>query len=207
MRVAVAWLASVLLTLLAGNAQASGLERLNDYFQSVQSLLADLHQTVYNRQGQKTQEVRGRMALQKPNRFRWDYLKPFAQSIVGNGEKVWIYDEDLNQVTVRAFSKMMGNTPAAMLAGGKDMEKYFNLQEGDSKDNLEWVLAKPKLPDSGFESVALGFRGELLAKMELIDSFGNRTLIEFSNMQRNPKLPSSLFIFKPPVNADVLVSE
>jgi outer membrane lipoprotein carrier protein len=205
----VAWIFGVMLGLMtmSWNASATGLDRLNEYFANVQTMAAELHQTVFNRKGQKTQDVNGRMLLQKPNKFRWDYQKPYAQAIVGNGEKVWVFDEDLNQVTVKSFTKLMGNTPAAMLAGGKDMEKYFDVQEGDSKDDLEWALAKPKTPDSGFESVALGFRGEVLSKMELVDSFGNRTVIEFSKVLRNPKIPASSFNFKAPAGADVLVSD
>ena len=168
---------------------------------------ADIHQTVFNKQGHKTQEVNGRMQLQKPNRFRWEYLKPFAQSIVGDGEKVWLLDVDLNQVTVRPMSKLAGSSPAAMLSGGKEMEKFFTLKEGDNKHGLEWAIAIPKVAETGFERVSMGFRAELLSEMELQDSFGNLTVIQFSNVQRNPTIPADSFKFKAPANADVLVSD
>ena len=186
---------------------AAGLDRFKEFLQNVQTMQADIHQTVFNKQGHKTQEVDGRMQLQKPNRFRWDYLKPFAQSIVGDGEKVWMLDVDLNQVTVRSMSKIAGSTPASILSGGKDTEKFFTIKEGDNKNGLEWALAIPKVAETGFERVALGFRGDILSSMELQDSFGNLTVIQFSNVQRNPKIPPDSFKFKTPANADVLVGD
>jgi len=198
---------ALLLALSSLSANASGLDRLREYFQNVQTMQADFHQTVLNKQGHKTQDVSGRMQLLKPSRFRWEYQKPFAQSIVGDGEKVWMLDVDLNQVMVRSFNKLVGSSPAAMLAGGKEMEKFFNLKEGDNKNGLDWAWAVPKVAETGFERVALGFKGDVLMQMELQDSFGNLTIIEFSNLQRNPKLSADMFKFKAPANADVLVSD
>lgn len=200
-------LIALLFALWCNMSEAAGLDRLKQYFQNTQSMQADIHQTVFNKQGHKTQEVNGRMQLQKPNRFRWEYVKPYAQSIVGDGEKVWMLDADLNQVTVRSMGKVAGSSPAAMLSGGKEMEKIFTLQEGDNKNGLEWAIAIPKEAETGFDRVALGFRGDVLSEMELHDSFGNLTVIQFSNVQRNPKISADSFKFKAPANADVLVSD
>ena len=133
------------------------------------------------------------MRLQKPNKFRWDYNKPYVQQIVGDGEKIWLFDPELNQVTVRSFSKAASSSPAALLAGGKDIERSFTIKDTSRKGDLEWVMAIPKVRETGFERLFLGFKGDELMEMELHDSFGNRTAIEFSDVQRNPKLPADSF--------------
>jgi outer membrane lipoprotein carrier protein len=194
----------VLLYFFAQASSATGLERMKDYFLNIQTAQADFHQVVTDRQGHKTQDVTGTMQLQKPNKFRWDYNKPYVQKIIGDGEKVWLYDPELSQVTVRSFSKAVGSTPAALLAGGKEMERSFVIKDASRKGELEWVLAVPKVSETGFERVFLGFKGDALMEMELHDSFGNRTSIEFLNIQRNPKLSSELFKFTPPADADLL---
>lgn len=185
-------------------AQANGVDRLKEFFQSTQSLSAAFHQTVLDNQGRKIQEVDGHMQLQRPGKFRWDYNKPYVQQIIGDGSKVWLYDPELNQVTVRDLDKAIGSSPAALLAGNKEMERDFLLTYQDRQDGLEWVLATPRHKDSGFESVAIGFNNGMLQAMELRDSFGHTTKIEFSNLQRNPKLPTGTFRFTPPKNADVV---
>ena len=185
-------------------ANASGLERMKEYFQNIQSAQASFHQTVTDKQGQKTQDVTGTMQLQKPNKFRWDYHKPYVQQIVGDGEKIWIFDPELKQVTVRSFSKAASSSPAALLAGGKDIERSFTIKDTSRKGDLEWVMAVPKVRETGFERLFLGFKGDALMEMELHDSFGNRTAIEFTDVQRNPKLPADTFKFVPPRDADVL---
>ena len=183
---------------------AAGLERMKEYFQNIQSAQANFHQVVTDKQGQKTQEVTGSMRLQKPNKFRWDYNKPYVQQIVGDGEKIWLFDPELNQVTVRSFAKAASSSPAALLAGGKDIERSFAIKDTSRKGDLEWVMAIPKVRETGFERLFLGFKGDELMEMELHDSFGNRTAIEFSDVQRNPKLPADTFKFVPPHGADVL---
>lgn len=195
---------SALAIFLSTTVHAAGLERMKEYFQNIQSVQANFHQVVTDKQGHKTQEVTGSMRLQKPNKFRWDYNKPYVQQIVGDGEKIWLFDPELNQVTVRSFSKAASSSPAALLAGGKDIERSFAIKDTSRKGNLEWVMAIPKVRETGFERLFLGFKGDELMEMELHDSFGNRTAIEFSDVQRNPKLPADSFKFVPPLDADVL---
>ncbi len=194
----------VLCLTLSLSANATGLERIKEYFQNIQSASADFHQVVTDKQGHKTQDVTGVMQLQKPNKFRWDYNKPFVQQIIGDGEKIWLFDPELNQVTVRSFTKAAGSSPAALLAGGKEMERSFVIKDASRKGTLEWVLAVPKVGETGFERLFLGFKGDALMEMELHDSFGNRTAIQFINVVRNPKLSADLFKFTPPRDADVL---
>ncbi len=192
------------LIVISQSLHAAGLDRMKEYFQNIQSAQANFHQVVTDKQGQKTQDVTGSMRLQKPNKFRWDYNKPYVQQIVGDGDKIWLFDPELNQVTVRSFAKAASSSPAALLAGGKDIERSFTIKDTSRKGELEWVLAIPKVKETGFERLFLGFKGDELMEMELHDSFGNRTAIEFSDVQRNPKLPADTFKFVPPHDADVL---
>ncbi len=193
-----------LVLIIPMTANAGGVDRLKAFFQSTHAMRAQFHQTVSDTQGRKVQEVEGSMQLQRPDKFRWDYNKPYVQEIVGDGERVWLFDPELNQVTVRAMGKALGSSPAALLAGNADMEKSFVLKDEERRDGLEWVLATPKDNESGFERVLLGFKGDFLNKMELHDSFGHITVIAFSKLEHNPKLLAQQFRFTPPVGADVV---
>lgn len=192
----------------AALADAGGVESLNAFFQSTNSMRAQFHQVVSDNQGRKVQEVDGTVQIQRqvngPGKFRWDYNKPYVQQIVGDGEKVWLFDPELNQVTVRTISKTVGSSPAALLAGGKELEKEFTLKDESRQDGLDWVEATPKNKESGFERIFLGLKGGVLQKMELEDSFGHKTVIEFLKLERNPKLAAEVFRFVPPGGADVV---
>ncbi|HYG32188.1 MAG TPA: outer membrane lipoprotein chaperone LolA [Methylophilaceae bacterium] len=183
---------------------AGGVDQLHAFFNKAQSMRAHFHQTVVDSQGRKVQEVDGTMQLQRPGKFRWDYNKPYVQQIVGDGEKVWLFDPELNQVTVRTISSAIGSSPAALLAGSKEIEKSFELKDEGRQDALEWVMASPRDEDNGFEKVYLGFQDNVLKEMEMRDNFGHITVIEFSSIELNPKLSSQTFSFKPPAGADVV---
>lgn len=185
-------------------ANAGGVDSLRAFFKSTQSMRAEFQQTVIDKQGRKVQEVTGTMQLQRPGKFRWDYNKPYVQVIVGDGARVWLHDPELNQVTVRSLDKALGNTPAALLAGSKEMEKSFSLKDEGRQDDLDWVLATPKDQESGFEKVFLGFKNDKLQEMELHDSFGHMTVIEFSKLETNAKIATQAFRFIPPAGADVV---
>jgi outer membrane lipoprotein carrier protein len=150
------------------------------------------------------QEAHGRMELSRPGRFRWSYEKPKGQLIVGDGEKLWIYDAELRQVTVKRLSTALGSTPAAQLAGRNEIAKAFELKELGTRGTMEWVEAVPRNRDGGFELIRLGFKGDLLDTMELRDAFGQTTVIRFPGMERNPKLDPAQFRFTPPPGADVI---
>ncbi|WP_109013960.1 outer membrane lipoprotein chaperone LolA [Novimethylophilus kurashikiensis] len=185
-------------------AQADPVERLKAFYQSTPAMKAVFKQTVLDRKGQTVQEVMGTMQLLRPGKFRWDYQKPYVQIIVGDGKKIWLFDPELSQVTVRSLEKMLGSSPAALLAGSKEVEKAFDLKDAGRQDELEWVEATPKQKDGSFESVLLGFKGDQLAEMELHDSFGQTTIIEFAKIERNPKLNPNTFVFVPPRGVDVV---
>ena len=202
------WLVMTLLLpnllLLSNPVHADPVVRLRAFYDSTPSMKAQFKQTVIDRNGRKLQEVTGLMQLQRPGKFRWDYKTPYVQLIVGDGHKVWMYDPDLNQVTVRTLDKVLGTSPAALLAGDLDVEKIFVLKDVGKQGDLEWVQATPKDKDSGFDHVLLGFRGDQLAEMELHDNFSQTTVIEFTAMERNPKLSTKAFQFVPPPGADVV---
>jgi outer membrane lipoprotein carrier protein len=194
----------LLLAAFASAAHADAIERFKSFLATTQSARADFEQQVYGREGRLTQQSKGSFVFQRPGRFRWTYGKPVDQVIVGDGERVWIHDRDLNQVTVRKISKALGSTPAALLAGASDVEKAFELSDAGARDGLEWLEAKPKDPDAGFERVRMGFSATGLEAMELIDNFGQTTRLRFANLQRNPKVDPTEFRFEPPKGADVL---
>ena len=190
--------------LICQAAWADGVSSLLDFFNNTTSMSAKFHQTVLDKQGRKAQEVDGTMMLQRPNKFRWDYQKPYEQQIISDGKQVFLYDTDLQQVTVRELSNAIGSSPAAMLAGGQNVEKSFTLKNAVRKDGLTWVLALPKDKESGYDRVLLGFKAEKLRKMELYDSFNHITHITFDDVERNPELQVSNFLFTPPKGVDVV---
>ncbi len=185
-------------------AQASGLERFQSFLRTTQSARANFEQKVYGRDGKLMQESKGSFVFLRPGRFRWTYAKPVDQVIVGDGERVWIYDRDLNQVTVRRLSKALGSTPAALLAGASDVEAAFDLRDAGQRDGLEWLEATPKEREAGFERVRMGFGTGGVEAMELVDNFGHTTVLRFQNLQRNPKIDAAEFRFEPPKGVDVL---
>lgn len=199
-------LLSLVLALAAAQAHAQGanLERFQQFLRTTQSTTADFEQKVYDRNKKLVQESSGRFAFLRPGRFRWTYARPFAQLIVGDGERVWVYDRDLNQVTVRRIAKALGSTPAALLAGASDVDKAFDLAEGGDRDGLAWVEAKPKDKDAGFERIRLGMSVAGIEAMELVDNFGQTTLLRFTKLVRNPQIDPETFRFTPPKGADVL---
>jgi outer membrane lipoprotein carrier protein len=198
------FLLGILLTLFALAAHASSLERFKTFVRDTKSARAEFVQQVRDRSGKMTQESKGSFVFQRPGLFRWVYAKPVDQVIVGDGERVWIHDRDLNQVTVRKLSRALGSTPAALLAGSADIEKAFELSDAGAKDGLEWLEAKPREREAGFERVRMGFDAHGLRAMELVDHFGQTTLLRFSHLQRNPKVDKSEFRFEPPKGSDVL---
>ena len=185
-------------------AFASGVERFQSYLRGTQTARADFEQQVFDRERKLVQESKGSFSFLRPGRFRWIYAQPYPQLIVGDGTRVWIYDEDLNQVTVRAMAKALGSTPAALLAGAADVERAFELSDAGSRDGLEWLEAKPREREAGFERIRLGMGTLGVQAMELTDHFGQTTVLRFSNVVRNPRLDPASFRFVPPKGADVL---
>nr|WP_313951367.1 outer membrane lipoprotein chaperone LolA [Accumulibacter sp.] len=190
--------------LLTQVASAGAIDKLHQFLDSTRTVRAEFTQTVVGRNARQGQVSSGVMVISRPGKFRWQIDKPYAQLLVGDGEKIWIHDPDLRQVTVRKVGAALGGTPAALLAGDSRIEKDFTLREAGERDGLEWVEAIPKAPDSGFDKVNLGFSGNDLRAMELYDSLGQTTSLVFARLERNPQLSPSLFRFTPPANTDVI---
>jgi outer membrane lipoprotein carrier protein len=185
-------------------AHAGAIDQLHDFLKSTHTLRADFSQMIVGKNGRKPQQSSGTVAISRPGKLRWEILKPYPQLVVGDGEKVWIHDPDLQQVTVRKAGQAIGGSPAALLSGSNELEKNFTLKEAGEGEGMAWVEATPKAGDSGFEKVRLGFAGNDLKAMELQDSFGQTTLIRFARIERNPNLPAATFKFTPPAGADVV---
>jgi outer membrane lipoprotein carrier protein len=183
---------------------SAAIDRFKEFAKGTQAARANFEQKVYDRAGKLMQESKGSFVFQRPGKFRWTYAKPADQVIVGGGERMWIYDRDLNQVTVRKLTAALGSTPAALLAGSSEIEKAFELSEGGSRDGLEWLEAKPREKEAGFERVRMGFGADGVQAMELTDHFGQTTRLRFFELARNPKVDPGEFRFKPPPGADVL---
>jgi outer membrane lipoprotein carrier protein len=190
--------------LAAQVACAGAIDKLHQFLESTRTVRADFTQTVIARNGRQAQVSSGVMMFSRPGKFRWQIEKPYSQLLLGDGEKVWIHDPDLRQVTVRKAGTALGGTPASLLAGDTQIEKSFSLREAGERDGLEWIEAIPKVQDSGFEKVRLGFAGNDLRAMELFDSLGQITSLTFSHLERNPRLAPSLFRFATPANTDVI---
>ena len=196
-------LATALLFAATG-AHATSIERFQAFLRTTSSAQAGFEQKVFDRNRKLVQSSSGTFAFQRPGKFRWTYAKPNPQLIVGDGEKVWIWDEDLNQVTVKRVARAIGSTPAALLAGSADVAQAFVLEDLGSRDGLEWMEARPRERDAGFERIRLGLGVAGVEAMELYDPFGQTTVLRFTNLTRNPKLEADTFRFTPPKGADVL---
>ena len=195
---------TVLLVVLAGAAHAGPIDRLQAFYKDVRSLRGDFTQTVYDAHMKVKQRAQGTFAIRRPDRFHWAYQKPYQQLIVSDGTKVWIYDSDLQQVTVKKLDEALGSTPALLLSSSVALERNFTLVDAGTAENQQWVALTPRDKDAGFEGIRLGFDGKSLRSMILKDNFGQTTRVEFSDLQRNPSLPDTLFQFAPPPGVDVI---
>jgi outer membrane lipoprotein carrier protein len=200
-----AWVLLVALILLAPlHSSAGSIEKLKAFAAQTQSARASFSQTVRDKNGATVQSATGKLLFSRPGKFRWEYEKPYLQTIVGDGEKLWVYDKDLNQVTVKKLGGALGSSPAALLAGSNDLEQFYNLDAKGMKNGLDWLEAYPREEDSMFSKVRMGFKGNALDTMELYDHLGQVTVIRFSQLERNPKVASDTFTFSPPKGADVI---
>lgn len=194
-----------LLLLLATRVHAGGIEKLKQFIGATRAGQATFSQVVLDQNGRRMQSASGVMQFLRPGKFRWTYAQPYEQLIVGDGRKFWLYDVDLNQVTVRSLDAALGSSPAALLSGSNEIERSFVLSEHGSQNGLDWLEALPRASDSSFRRIRMAFDAQAnLQVMELLDLFGNTTVLRFSALKRNPSLAPGLFKFEPPAGADVL---
>jgi outer membrane lipoprotein carrier protein len=186
-------------------AHADAIDKLKNFIASTHSGQANFTQDVLDKGGKKIQSASGTMQFVRPGKFRWAYQKPYEQLIVGDGEKFWLYDTDLNQVTVKKLDAALGSSPAALLSGNNEIERGFVLKNTTSRDGQDWMQATPRTQDTSFAEILMAFDAQSnLSIMELHDAFGHKTVLRFTNMQRNPQLSPQMFKFVPPKGADVL---
>jgi outer membrane lipoprotein carrier protein len=193
-----------LLLLVPGIVSAQGVETLKSLLNQTTTAKARFTQVVLDKNRKTLQQASGTMEFSRPGRFRWEYTKPYEQTIVGDGSRLWIYDKDLNQVTVRKLDRALGASPAALLAGSNEIEKSYALKATGVNGGLDWLEATPRTQDTAFESIRLGLGKGGLEAMELRDQFGQTTVIKFSDLQRNVKIAPESFKFTPPKGADVI---
>lgn len=189
---------------LTTQVRASGPERFAEFIGGTLSATAKFEQKIYDRSGKLLQQSSGTLVFQRPGKFRWVYMKPYPQTIVGDGVRVWIYDEDLQQVTVKKLDRALGSTPAALLAGNSEAMHAFRLSDQGTRDGLEWLDALPRDREGNFEKIRIGFGFSGPETMELSDSFGQLTVLKFTSFQRNAKVDAAQFRFTPPKGVDVL---
>lgn len=200
------------LVMLSWSAQADGLQDLETFLRDVKSAQAGFTQVVTspkraNETVARSKTSSGRFEFLRPGRFRFDYTKPFAQTIVADGQTVWLYDADLNQVTARTQKDALGSTPAALIASGTDLQalgEVFDLKAAPAQEGLEWVEARPKARDGQLQSVRVGFKAGQLAVLEIADSLGQRSVLTFNQWHGNAPLKAEQFSFKPPAGASVI---
>lgn len=191
--------------LLAGHASAGARDELKSFTSGLKGLDGQFTQQVYDRGGKLKESSSGRVALSAPKLFRWEYRNPYEQLIVADGRKVWIYEPDLQQATVRDQGAEEQNSPLAALFEPATLDARFNVSEAAADAGLQWLLLTPKSQgDAGFQSAKLGFGNAGLAKMEVIDAVGQRTEISFSGWKRNPSFAGGTFKYVPGKDVDVV---
>ncbi|WP_262965785.1 outer membrane lipoprotein chaperone LolA [Methylobacter psychrophilus] len=187
----------------ASYAADEPIKQLQAFLTASKSLTADFKQVLINEAGDPYQTSSGIFYLQRPGKFRWDYLKPFQQQIVSTSGKVWFYDADLEQVTVKKLDESVGSTPALLLSGNISLNDNFTMENQGGEGDLQWVKLLPKNQESSFKYILIGLNKGSLAGMELNDNFGQLTRIYFSNVLLNPPIKPTVFEFKAPKGADV----
>ncbi len=189
---------------VAGMARANALDDLHAFATDTKTAKGSFTQRIVSRSRKGAQATSGDFVFARPGRFRWSYTKPYEQVLVADGQKLSIYDKDLNQVTVRVLGDALGSTPAAILFGSNDLDRTFSLRDAGVRDGVSWLEATPKGKDTTFQTISIGFRNGELAAMELRDALGQVTQLEFAGVERNPRVDPSTFTFVPPKGADIL---
>lgn len=202
-------MALLALFLMGSNAHAidkntTGIQRFNAFMKQVKTLEAFFTQEVVSENGKIGRTSTGLIKLSRPGKFNWEYAKPVPQKIISDGKKVWIYDIELEQVTVKPISAALGASPAAILTSGRDIKNDFNIREVQPRENMKWVELTPKNAESDFNRILVGMDDLGVQGMDLFDQFGRRTMIRFQQSRVNQSIPGSNFSFTPPAGVDVI---
>ncbi|MEN8107651.1 MAG: outer membrane lipoprotein chaperone LolA [Pseudomonadota bacterium] len=201
-----AWLLTAMLCLsLPGTVHAGPAGNVvTDFFDNLDTLQADFHQEVRDGDNTVQQVSDGKVWIQRPGRFRWNYDSPYKQQLVSDGERLWSYDEDLEQVTIQPVGAILSATPAMLLSGNEPIEQIFTVEPLPANGNKQQVLLKPKSDDSNVTVLLLDFTDGIIAGIRAEDDFGNITTFVFTRLVRNSTLDSTLFQFKPPAGVDIV---
>ncbi len=191
------------LALCVGTVYAE-VDPLHRFLEGLHNLRADFRQTEYDDHHNVVRESQGTLHLQRPGCFRWEYKTPYLQLIISDGQQVWFYDPDLEQVTVKPYGRALANSPALLLSSDEPLDHHFEVTDAGTRAGLQWVAVQPKTTNAGFVKAEVGFSETELRAMTLVDSFGQTTNLQFSNPQRNLSLPEDLFHFHPPPGVDVM---
>ena len=183
---------------------ATAVSRLDRFFDGLKTLRADFTQQVLGQHGNVVKQASGKLWISRPDRFRWDYDKPYRQVIVADGTNLWTYDDDLQQATVKPLSEALVGTPATLLSGEAPPEKLFKVSDAGHRDGDQWVKLVPRASGGHYKSIRLGFDAHTLDRMEMVDAFGQTTVFRFTDVQRNVAVKASRFHFKPPPGADLI---
>ena len=187
-------------------AQAAALDQFRSFVASTKTARGEFTQRLVKNDGgnaRVSEPSTGTFEFSRPGKFIWTYKKPYEQQLQADGDKLYIYDKDLNQVTVRKLGNALGSSPAAILFGSNDLEQNFTLKDAGARDGMEWLQATPKARDTTFDQIGIGLRDGVPVAMELRDSFGKVSLLTFTRFEKNPALPDSQFRFTVPKGADV----
>ncbi len=199
--------AAVAVAALDGDAAASpsaGQQRIERYLTQLTTLRANFHQTLFDADGQTVQHSAGTLMIKRPGRFRWDYQEPYEQLVVADGERLWLYDADLEQATVKRLDGSLAGTPAMLLSGSSDVGRDFDVQGEYEAEGLVWLQLASRKENAEFREVRLAFRGDDVELMELTDNLDQITRIALTDLQRNPPLTDEQFAFSPPAGTDVI---
>jgi outer membrane lipoprotein carrier protein len=202
--IAAALLIAALVLLRPAACLASPTSEVEKYLNGLATWSADFKQTIDDGHGKIVRSAAGKLYLQKPGKFRWDYSEPSEQMILADGKQIWFYDKDLQQANVRNMDASLANTPAVLLSGGGSLSSQFDVTALPPSDGLEWYQLIPKHSDTDFQLVRIGFRSGDLASMFLADKLNQVTQLTFTNSKRNAKFAADLFTFVPPPGVDVI---
>ena len=196
------WIAAVGMSAAIGLAQAGAVDALKKFNSDSDGISGNFSQTVKSKK--KTQTTHGTFQILRPGLFKWEYTKPYKQTIVGDGQNIWLYDIDLAQITKTAQNQAIGDSPAAILSNKDALDASYTLKDDGSAGGIDYVMATPKRSNAGYQFIRIGFKGDNLAEMRLKDSFGNQTTIRFTNLNTRPNLSPNSFRFTPPRGVDVI---
>lgn len=197
-------LAALLALSLMPAQAADGQKSMDQFLAGLKTMRAAFAQTVVDPDGAVVEETAGELLVSRPDRFRLEYTEPYEQLYVADGKRVWMYDKDLEQVTVKKQGEALGSTPALLLSSTQPLTRNFEVTELGVREGLTWLELKPRRKDASFESVHLALENNTLRAMEMVDGFGQRTRLQFEHIERNPALDAKAFSFTPPEGVDVI---